>query len=54
MNLFKKILKPKTNTNELKIHFDKVDNSWQVKKGVSIIYIGDKTKCETYLSYITS
>jgi hypothetical protein len=51
MNWLSKIFaQPTRSNNQLILKFSKDDNTWQVMKGYSIMFIGSETACNTYMS----
>lgn len=48
MNLFR--LFAKRDKSQLRILKSETGNDWVVKKGFSILYIGTKEKCQTFVS----
>ena len=47
MNLFR--LFAKRDKNQLRIQRSKTGDDWVVKKGYSILYIGTREKCQTFV-----
>lgn len=47
---FVKTLLGKSDKNGLKL-IKQSSGDWVVKKGSTVLYIGSKDKCETYMSY---
>lgn len=39
------------NKNRIRLSKSKSEDSWTVKRGHSILYIGSKEKCEKFLEY---
>lgn len=49
MTLLKKIFSGK-NENAFSIRFSKSDNNWQVYLAGNLVYIGQKSDCQTYIN----
>ena len=50
MNLIKSLLGKSTSDNQLKMKKE-ASGEWVVRKGSTVLYIGTKDKCETYMSH---
>ncbi|MEP1097517.1 MAG: hypothetical protein ABJG78_20540 [Cyclobacteriaceae bacterium] len=48
MNLLSKLFNSSQKSG-LKLKFSKASDQWQVFKGMTIMYVGDKEHCEKYL-----
>ena len=50
MKFINSLLGKSTNENKLKLKKE-ADGEWVVRKGSTVLYIGSKDKCQTYMSH---
>jgi hypothetical protein len=48
MNVLSKLFNA-TQKSGLKLRFSKTQDQWQVLKGMTLLYVGEKSQCERYL-----
>ncbi|MDA0194663.1 MAG: hypothetical protein O2887_06275 [Bacteroidetes bacterium] len=49
MNWLKTIIGSKNSDNELKVKFNKQDNTWMVVRNKEIIFMGDEERCKNFI-----
>ena len=51
MQFIKKLFSTENAGNSLKLQFDKLDQNWKVKIDGSVVYLGTKEQCQTYINH---